>query len=180
MTASPRDVVEFWKEAGPELWFRGGEAFDARCRERFLDLHMAASRGELADWVNNPEGALALILLLDQFPRNIFRGSAHAYATDPLALSTSRRAVELGHDRAFDPDLRSFFYMPYMHSESLLVHEEGVRLFTALGNQGTLDYELAHIDVLRRFGRYPRRNAALGRESTPEEVAYMASGEGMF
>src|SRR5690606_17845736 len=170
------DVVEFWKEAGPELWFRGGEAFDARCRERFLDLHMAASRGELADWVNNPEGALALILLLDQFPRNIFRGSAHAYATDPLALSTSRRAVELGHDRAFDPDLRSFFYMPYMHSESLEDQQRCTELFSDLPGSQSAKWSTHHRQIIERFGRFPHRNRLLGRATTAQEQAWLDEG----
>jgi len=176
MTATAQDVITFWKNAGPERWFRGGEAFDAQCRERFLELHMAASRGELSDWLESPEGALALILLLDQIPRNIFRGSAHIYATDPLALSTADRAISLGHDLAFEPDLRSFFYMPFMHSESLADQKRCTELFAQLPGSQSAKWAVHHHQIVERFGRFPHRNRLLGRTTTAQEQAWLDEG----
>jgi uncharacterized protein (DUF924 family) len=178
---SADEVLDFWFVAhGQDDWFGGKEEFDAKLQAGFADTHAAVARGEAWKWRATADGRLAEIIVLDQFSRQLYRGSARAFAQDPMALALAQEAVAGGHDVALDPGRRLFAYMPYMHSESLLVHEEGVRLFTALGDQGALDYELAHVEVLRRFGRYPRRNAALGRQSTPEEVEYMASGEGMF
>jgi uncharacterized protein (DUF924 family) len=178
---SAEEVLQFWfVDHGQDDWFGGKAEFDAKLHAAFAGTHAAVSRCEAWSWRATPEGRLAEIVVLDQFSRQLHRGSPLAFAQDPMALALAQEAVAAGHDAAIDPTRRMFVYMPYMHSESLLVHEEAVRLFTALGNQGVLDYELAHVEVLRRFGRYPRRNAALGRESTPEEVEYMASGEGMF
>ncbi|HLU79861.1 MAG TPA: DUF924 family protein [Burkholderiaceae bacterium] len=176
MTQTAQDMIHFWKEAGPERWFRGGEAFDAQCREQFLTLHMAASRGERAHWVVDPEGALALVLLLDQIPRNIFRGSAHVYATDRMALSVADRAIELGHDRQFDDALRSFFYMPYMHSESLAHQHRCTELFSQLPGANSAKWATHHREIIERFGRFPHRNRLLGRTSTPEEQAWLDEG----
>src|SRR5690606_19208154 len=150
-----REVVEFWTQAGIESWFNGGEAFDRQCRERFLDAHMAAARGEYAGWLENAEGALALMILLDQIPRNIFRGSGHAFATDGLALHYANLAVEAGHDRQVEPELRAFFYLPWEHSEDLADQRRAVELFTPLGNQVYTDYAIAHREVIERFGRFP-------------------------
>lgn len=169
-------VIDFWVEAGPERWFRGGEAFDALCREQFLDLHLSAARAELASWREGPEGALALILLLDQIPRNVFRGSAHAYATDPMALCTARYAIERGHDRQFALDLRGFFYLPFMHSESLADQEYCVELFREIPESGSATWARHPHDIIERFGRFPHRNRLLGRTSTPEEQAWMEEG----
>ena len=174
------DVVAFWREAGPAKWFRGGEAFDAACRERLAPAHHAAARRELDGWVAAPEGALALLLLLDQIPRNIFRGSAHAFATDGLALRFARRALEAGHDAAFEPALRAFFYLPFEHSEALADQARSVALFEALGNVEYREYARAHRDVIARFGRFPHRNAALGRETTPDEQAWLHAGRGWW
>jgi len=176
MQQTAKDVIDFWIAAGPQLWFRGGAAFDAQCRDRFLDLHLAAARGELADWSDSAEGALALLLLLDQMPRNIFRGSAHAYATDPMALNVANQAIERGHDRAYEIGLRSFFYLPFMHSEALADQQRCVAIFNDLPEADSATWAVHHCDIIKRFGRFPHRNHLLGRESTPEELAWMKDG----
>src|SRR5919205_2864206 len=117
--ATPDEVLEFWREAGPVKWFSKDEAFDQACRERFLATYEAAARGDLNEWELSPEGALAVVLLLDQLPRNMFRGTRRVYATDPAALDAAERAIERGYDRRVDPQLRRFFYLPFMHSEAL-------------------------------------------------------------
>lgn len=182
-TRDPRtaaDVVGFWRDAGYAKWFGGGEAFDAQCRARLQDLHFAAARRALDAWLDTAEGALALLVLLDQVPRNLFRGSGHAFATDPLALEFAGRAIAVGHDAAFadEPGLRGFFYMPFEHSEAIADQDRSVELFTALGDADYLKYAHAHREVIVRFGRYPHRNAALGRASTPEEQAWLDAGGG--
>lgn len=175
---SPADVVAFWRAAGPGKWFGGGDAFDAECRARFAAAHHAAARRELEPWMATAEGALALLLLLDQIPRNIFRGSGHAYATDGLALHYARRALDAGHDAAFEPALRAFFYLPFEHSESPADQDRAVALFEALGDADYRAYAVAHRDVIARFGRFPHRNAALGRDTTPDEQAWLDAGGG--
>jgi uncharacterized protein (DUF924 family) len=172
------EVVAFWREAGPAKWFRGGEAFDAVCRERLGGAHHAAARRELDGWMATAEGALALLLLLDQIPRNIFRGSGHAFATDGLARHVARRALDAVHDAAFEPALRAFFYLPFEHSEALADQDRSIALFDALGDANYRDYANAHRDVIVRFGRFPHRNAALGRDTTPEEQAWLDAGGG--
>jgi uncharacterized protein (DUF924 family) len=174
----PGEVVAFWREAGAGKWFNGGAGFDAECRDRFLDAHFAAARRELAHWLDDAEGALALLLLLDQIPRNAFRGSAHAYATDGLAREVASRAIDAGFDQRIDPPLRLFFYMPFEHSEDMPDQERSLELFTAMGEAGYLDYARRHRDVIARFGRFPHRNAVLGRTSTPEEQAWLDAGGG--
>ena len=172
------EVVAFWREAGPAKWFRGGDAFDAACRERLGPAHHAAARRELDGWIETAEGALALLLLLDQIPRNIFRGSAHAFATDGLARHFALRALDAGHDAACEPALRAFFYLPFEHAESLADQARSVALFEALGDANYRDYAHAHRDVIARFGRFPHRNAALGRDTTPAEQAWLDAGGG--
>jgi uncharacterized protein (DUF924 family) len=171
-------VVAFWRAAGLGKWFGGGEAFDAECRERFGAAHHAAARRELDGWAATAEGALALLLLLDQIPRNIFRGSGHAFATDGLARHFARLALEAGHDAAFEPALRAFFYLPFEHSEALADQDRSVALFAALDDANYDGYATAHRDVIVRFGRFPHRNAALGRETTPDEQAWLDAGGG--
>ena len=181
MITTAHDVVTFWREAGDLRWFSRDESFDARCREDFLHAHHAAARRELEHWMDSADGALALVLLLDQIPRNVFRGSAHSYATDSLARYYATRAVERGYDREVDPALRVFFYMPFEHSEHLADQEHGVALTAAIpGDDGRtyLDYARRHCEVIRRFGRFPHRNHVLGRESTAEEQAYLDAGGG--
>ncbi len=173
-----RQVIDFWRDAGYDKWFNGGAAFDTACRERFLDTHFAAARREHEHWMDSADGALALLILLDQIPRNIFRGSAHAFATDPLALYHARRAVDAGLDARVDPTLRAFVYLPFEHSEDIADQRRSVALFDALGNDGYAKYARAHLDVIEKFGRFPHRNRALGRINTPEEQAWLDAGGG--
>lgn len=176
MNQMAKDVITFWIEAGPQLWFRGGEDFDARCREKFLDLHMSSARAELYGWAESAEGALALILLLDQIPRNIFRGSAHIYATDPMALAVANIALKHGHDKQYDTELRSFFYMPFMHSESLADQKRCTELFGKLTGSSSAKWATHHRQIIERFGRFPHRNRYLGRGTTAEEQAWLDAG----
>ncbi len=172
----PADVVTFWIEAGPKAWFGKNEAFDAEIRRRFEALHHAAARGELDDWADTPEGTLALLLLLDQFPRNLFRGSPHAFATDPLARRVARQAVDRGFDGQVDPELRQFFYLPFEHSEHIEDQDHGVRLCTESGDAHLVKWAKIHRDIIARFGRFPHRNGSLGRTSTDAEQAFLDGG----
>ncbi|QLF71240.1 DUF924 family protein [Peteryoungia desertarenae] len=177
---TPSDVVGFWQSAGPEKWFAKDEAFDEAIRDKFLDLHFAASRNELQDWCDTAEGALALMLLLDQFPRNLFRGSGHAFATDGLARHIADQAMERGFHLQVEPALAIFFYLPLEHSEQLEDQKRCLALFqehfARTGDQVTLDYAQLHLDIIERFGRFPHRNKALGRVTTPEEITYLEEG----
>ncbi len=172
--ATADEIVEFWRGAGPDKWFTRDEAFDAACRGRFLFTYEAAARGDLAEWELQPRGALALLILLDQFPRNMFRGTRRVYQTDATALDVADRAIERGFDRQVEPALRRFFYLPFEHSESLADQERSVALHEAAGDEDGLTWARHHYDIIERFGRFPHRNAILGRESTPEELAYLA------
>ena len=173
-----RALLAFWRQAGMARWFRGGDAFDDECREHWQEAHFAAARGEFDYWLADADGALALVLLLDQIPRNIFRGSGHAFATDPLALHVATRAIDAGFDAQVDPLLRMFCYLPFEHSEALRDQDRAIELFTALDDADLLGYAKAHRDVIMRFGRFPHRNAALGRENTPAEQAWLEAGGG--
>jgi len=170
-----RKVVEFWKEAGPTLWFAKNAAFDARFRRRFLLLHEAAARGEFSSWQSTPEGSLALIILLDQFPRNAFRDTPRMYATDASARKAASLALAAGYDRKFPLELRKFFVLPFAHSEDLADQERSVALARRLGPDDLAHAE-HHRDIVRRFGRFPHRNRILGRPSTREETEYLANG----
>ena len=176
---TPKTVVAFWREAGPDRWFSPDPAFDEACRTRFLLTYEAAARGDLNEWELTPEGSLAVVLLLDQFPRNMFRGTRRAWRSDPVALDVADRAIERGHDRAVEPALRRFFYLPFMHSEELSDQERSVTLAEAMGDEDTLKGARHHREIVARFGRFPHRNAILGRESAPEEAAFLAE-EGAF
>lgn len=177
MAANPQSaqaVLDFWfQEAGPKRWFKKSNAFDDLCRERFQPTLEAASRGECWTWRETPAGRCAEIIVLDQFSRNLYRDEARAFAQDGVALVLAQEAVATGAHMQMTGDERYFTYMPYMHSESLAVHGEAVRLFTGLGRPEPLRYEKLHRDLIERFGRYPGRNVALGRESSPEELAYL-------
>ncbi len=173
--ATAGEIVRFWRDAGPKAWFVKNEGFDGRCRGFEADHH-AAARRELSHWELDAEGALALLILLDQFPRNIFRNSAHAFATDALAQGVALRAIEKGFDTATDSALRVFFYMPLEHAEDLALQERAVVLVEVLGDPELTKYAKLHRDVIARFGRFPHRNPVLGRKSTPEELAYLAEG----
>jgi len=173
-----QELLEFWRQAGPERWFGKNDSFDANFRQHFIDDHHAAARGEHAGWLETAEGALALLLLLDQFPRNAWRDSGHAWATDGLALQYAKRALALGHDQATEPALRPFFYLPFEHAEDPTEQALAVALFRALGDAQTLQYALAHQDVIARFGRFPHRNASVGRSNTAAEQAWLDAGGG--
>lgn len=177
MTTLPpsSEVVDFWREAGPDRWFARSEDFDNRFRERFLDAHMAAARRELDHWMDSAEGALALMVLLDQFPRNSFRGTAHMFATDALALSLARIALERGYDAQIKASLRLFLYLPFEHSENLDDQRIAVERCAPLGEPFDR-YAQIHYDVIERFGRFPHRNAAFGRQTTAEEQAFLDGG----
>ena len=172
----PVEITAFWRAAGPKKWFVKDDAFDAELRTRFLDAHMAAARRELDHWLETSEGALALLLLLDQVPRNIFRGTAHQFAADPLARWAAERALAAGHDQAVEPALRPFFFLPFEHSETAADQARSVALFTVLDDAESLKWAEVHAEILARFGRFPHRNAPLGRESTAGEIAFLASG----
>ena len=177
--SSPRSIIAFWQEAGPAKWFAHDEAFDAAIAEQFEALHHAAARCELAGWRESWEGSLALLLLLDQFPRNLFRGSAHSYATDPLARMIADAALAAGHDGEAPAELRVFFYLPFEHSEDLADQDRCLALVQALDAASGSEYARwagMHRDIVARFGRFPHRNAALGRISSAEELAYLAGG----
>lgn len=171
----PGQVVRFWRDAGPKFWFLKDETFDGRCRA-FEKDHHAAARRELGPWERDAEGALALLLLLDQIPRNIYRNSAHAFATDGLAQGVAQRAIANGFDAATESELRLFFYLPFEHAEDLALQDRAVTLCEGLGNADYLKYARLHRDVIARFGRFPHRNTALGRPSTHEELEFLASG----
>jgi len=168
-------IIAFWKDAGPARWFAKDPEFDRRFRERFLLDHEAAARGELSSWQATPEGALALIILLDQFPRNAFRDTARMYATDASARKAAALALAAGYDRSFPLELRKFFVLPFAHSEDLADQERSVALARQLGAEDLAHAE-HHRDIVRRFGRFPHRNRILGRQSTPEETEYLANG----
>jgi uncharacterized protein (DUF924 family) len=178
---TPEDVIRFWfVDHGRDEWFGGGPEFDAKLTALFRDTHAAVAAGEAWRWRETSQGRLAEIIVLDQFSRQIYRGEGRAFASDAMALALAQEAVAGAHDQQVPQEWRMFFYLPYMHSESLVIHAESLRLHEALGSPENVDYERAHADVLRRFGRYPRRNEALGRVSTPEEIAYMQSDEGRW
>jgi uncharacterized protein (DUF924 family) len=170
LPAQAQDVVAFWRDAGPAMWFAKDAAFDRRFRERFSSLHESAARGELAQWERTPQGALALLLLLDQYPRNAFRGTPRMYATDALARRVADSAIKSGFDTESPPALRTFFILPFAHSESLADQQRSVDLAAKLGAVDLAHAE-HHRDIVRRFGRFPHRNQILGRSSTPEEQA---------
>ena len=185
--ADASEVLDFWFGAPGadgygefrEAWFRKDEAFDRTIAERFGALIEAGLHGELSDWATSAHGALAQIVVLDQFPRNVFRGSARAFAGDAQALAVARHLVEAGQDRELLPVQRGFVYLPYEHAEDLATQNEAVALYTKLAAgdrrlEGMRDYAERHRDVIRRFGRFPHRNAALGRATTPEEALYLS------
>jgi uncharacterized protein (DUF924 family) len=173
--ASPATVVAFWRAAGPDKWFTKDATFDAAIGEKFLATYEAAAAGALA-WDDDPEGALALVIVLDQFPRNMFRGGARAFAADPLARTVASRAIARGFDQKIPQAERSFFYLPFEHSEELADQERCVALNRASGDADALKWAELHADIIRRFGRFPHRNGVLGRMTTPEEQAFLDDG----
>lgn len=171
----PSDVNRYWfEELEPRDWFVKSDAVDATIAERFMQVHLSLSRDVPDLWRDDADAVLALVIVLDQFPRNLFRGSPHAFATDGLALREASRAVSSGLDRQVPPDRRLFFYMPFEHSENIEDQDHCVELVRSLDNPQFLDYAEQHRDVILKFGRFPHRNAVLGRRSTPEEETYLA------
>jgi len=168
-------VVAFWKEAGPARWFAKDDAFDARFRDTFHVAHGQAAARELDAWVEHAEGALALMVLLDQYPRNAFRGTAHMFATDPLARFFADRIVKVGLDKEVDVALRSFCYLPFEHSENPQDQERSLALYAELGGD-SYKWAKLHADIITRFGRFPHRNDVLGRVSTAEEIQFLNAG----
>lgn len=173
--AEALEVVAFWKEAGPAMWFAKDAAFDQRFRERFMPLYEKAARNDLRHWARTPDGALGLLILLDQFPRNAFRGTPRMYATDALARATADAALTSGFDCVLPKELSLFMYLPFGHSENLVDQERSVNLAQRLGQPSIAHAEM-HRDIIRRFGRFPHRNPILGRAMRPEEQAYLDSG----
>jgi len=172
---TPAEVLTFWRGAGPDRWYEKDAVFDEEIRRRFLKAHEAATAGKLTAWEASAEGALALLILIDQFPRNMFRGQARSFATDPLARAVASRAILNGFDGAI-PNLRDFFYLPFSHSETLADQEHAVAIHRAHNDADGLKWAEIHADIIRRFGRFPHRNAVLGRVSTPEEQAFLDGG----
>jgi uncharacterized protein (DUF924 family) len=170
-----QDVLSFWTSAGPKMWFAKDAAFDLAFRDRFIASHNAAASGGLNQWAATAPGALALVLLLDQFPRNAFRDTPRMYATDRQARVVADIAIAAGHDHATDPVLRMFFYLPFAHSEDAGDQDRSVVLFRHLPPPGP-EHSERHRDIIRRFGRFPHRNAILGRKTSPKEAAYLKSG----
>ncbi|KZD06412.1 DUF924 family protein [Oceanibaculum pacificum] len=192
MSVQPSDVLDFWFGApdSPEygenrkVWFEKSDAFDAEIRARFGGAVERAIEGGFAEWQDTPLACLALIVLLDQFPRNLYRGQAKAFAGDPRALALAAQAVERGFDKQLLPVQRVFLYLPFEHSEDRANQERSVALFTPVsaetGYPGWVDYAVAHRDIVARFGRFPHRNAALGRDTTAEEAAFLTEPNSSF
>jgi uncharacterized protein (DUF924 family) len=164
------EVLSFWFGQDRKKWFVKDPAFDEGIRSRFLVLYQEAFQGKLETWKHDARGCLALVIVLDQFPRNMFRNTARAFEGDPRALAAARVIVARGWDKGYTEDERTFAYLPFEHSEALADQEESMRLFQGNPN---LEWARKHWEIIRRFGRFPHRNAALGRESTPEEIEFL-------
>jgi uncharacterized protein (DUF924 family) len=171
---APADVLAFWRQVGPERWYERDDALDADVRSRFLELWQKAASGKLSSWETTDDGALALAIVLDQFPRNMFRGDVRTYSSDALAREVAGRAIARGADLRVDPALSEFLYMPLMHSEQLADQLRCVELFR--GNADKLTYAERHAGIIRRFGRFPHRNRILGRATTAEEQGFLDDG----
>ena len=178
---TPETILAFWfEEITPKQWWVASDDFDRQIESRFGALHAAAEHCELYAWRESAAGRLAEIIVLDQFSRNIHRNRPQAFANDVLALALAQTAVVAHADQALDPQRRAFLYMPYMHSESLAIHHIAEVLFSAPGMENNLDFELRHKAIIERFGRYPHRNALLGRSSTPEEIEFLKTPGSSF
>lgn len=186
--AGPQEILDFWFGPGDEpgagasreIWFKPSEAFDLDIRRRFASDHTDAAAGRRDDWLREARPCLALILLLDQFPRHLFRGSHRAWATDPAARAAAELALARGFDAGLSANARKFMYMPYMHSESVTDQRRSVSLFRSVGDDAAMVAALRHLEIIERFGRFPHRNAALGRRSTPEEEAFLLEPNSSF
>jgi len=173
---TPADILTFWREAGYDRWYKKDDAFDAEVRRRYLALWQRAVAGELSAWETSDDGALALTIVLDQFPRNMFRGEARAFSSDAMARDVAARAIARGADSRIDPELVEFLYMPFMHSEHLADQLRCVELFRSAPDPDNLRYAEEHAEIIRRFGRFPHRNRVLGRAMTAEEQAFLEGG----
>ncbi len=173
---SPGDILSFWRHAGYDAWYGKDDALDTVIRTRFQLLWEAASAGKLASWQTTDDGALALVIVLDQFPRNMFRGTPKMFSTDAMALAVTKTAIAQGRDKRADAVLRSFFYLPFEHSESLEEQARGIELYRAAEDANGLKWAKLHADIIRKFGRFPHRNKTLGRATTPEEQAFLDAG----
>jgi uncharacterized protein (DUF924 family) len=172
----PEEILAFWREAGPARWYKRDAAFDAVIRSRFLGLWQKAAAGGLSSWETSDDGALALVIVLDQFPRNMFRDDIRTYSSDARAREVAGRAIARGADKRVDAGLLEFLYMPFMHSEHLADQQRCVELFRDAGDPENLRYAEDHADIIRRFGRFPHRNRIVGRTTTPEEQAFLEQG----
>lgn len=178
---SAQRVLSFWfTETNPENWFKKDLHFDEQVKALFLGTYNEAVAGSTASWRKTAQGRLAEVIVLDQFPRNMFRDTAQAFASDELALNLAREAVRLGEDQMLKPTEKAFLYMPYMHSESKKMHQEALRLFSQKGLEENLKFEIKHKNIIDRFGRYPHRNKILGRMSTPEELEFLKQPDSSF
>ncbi len=176
LVAIPNDVLAFWRNAGPEKWFAKAARFDEAIRIRFEPIHHMAARGEYDEWALTPEGALALVILLDQFPRNLYRDSGHAFATDGKALAVARAATDRGWHKVIETDLRPFLLKPFDHAEDLGQQDRGLALATELGDAEMVKWANIHRNVIAKFGRFPHRNPVLGRETTADEHRFLNEG----
>lgn len=176
-----QSVLNFWfEELSPADWWKKDESIDRKINHRFKVLHEKARASELWQWRKSPEGRLAEILILDQFSRNLYRDDPQAFAQDPMALALAQACVQDKDDQKLSVERRAFIYLPYMHSESLLVHQEALKLFSSPGLESNYEFEIKHYDIIKRFGRYPHRNKVLGRTSTPEELDFLKGPDSSF
>jgi uncharacterized protein (DUF924 family) len=174
-------IIDFWfKEIDSKYWFKKDVDFDQQLKRRFLKVYQAATQSELYQWRQSPLGCLAEVIVLDQFSRNFFRDSGKAFAFDSLALALSQNAIEKKFDQQIPINQRSFLYMPFMHSESLIIHDEAVKLFSTNGLENNLKFEHKHRDIIVKFGRYPHRNQVLGRQSTQPEIEFLQTPGSSF
>jgi uncharacterized protein (DUF924 family) len=172
----PQEVLAFWRAAGPDRWFSKNSAFDSEVAVRFFSVYRAAAAGALQSWERDPETALALVITLDQFPRNMFRGQAQAFETDPLARGVADRAIARGFDHQVPKGDQQFFYLPFMHSEDIADQQRCIALARAAGDEHLARYAEQHADIIRLFGRFPHRNTILGRVTSPDEQAFLDAG----
>ena len=181
---NPQGILDFWfKEITPSMWWQKDLSFDEKIKQRFGELHQAATTcelNELNEWTTTAQGYLAQIIILDQFSRNIYRDTAMAFASDPQALTLSQEAIKQGFNKSLSATERTFLYMPFMHSESLSIHETAVKLYENNGIQNNLDFELQHKKIIEQFGRYPHRNDILGRKSTQDELDFLQQPNSSF
>ncbi len=171
---TPQDIIRFWfEEIAPQRWWAADDSFDKTVAVRFGELHLQAAQGELFGWRSEAQGRLAEIIVLDQFSRNIFRNQPRAFTQDAMALALAQEAIGAKADEALAPHQRSFLYLPFMHSESAAIHVQAERLYRLLGAESNYKFELRHKAIIDRFGRYPHRNAILGRVSSADEIAFL-------